>query len=171
MRSITILALGTAVLLGSGCSGRNSDIDSWVEQVKSKPAGAIDPIPPSPDYDEFSYEAHSLRDPFTAFRRAADPSQFQGPKPDPNRPREPLEEFAMDGLKMVGTLRGGAQMQALIMDPNGVTHRLGTGQRMGQNDGRIISVEPSRVVLVELVSNGMGGWEETQAIINLSETD
>ena len=171
MRLASIVALGMTVALTAGCSGGNSDLDSWIDQVKAKPSGTIEPIPASPDYDRFAYEAHSLRDPFTPFRRAVDPSQMQGPRPDPNRPREPLEEFAMDSLKMVGTLRGGSQMQALIMDPNGITHRLGAGQRMGQNEGRIVSVEAGRVVLVELVSNGMGGWEETQAVVNLSESE
>lgn len=161
-------ALGLALVL-VGCSGQNSDLKRWTEQVKEKPGGELDPIPSSPEYDRFVYQAHELRDPFTAFKRTEQPGATQGPRPDPDRPREPLEEFALDSLKMVGSIGSGSRISALVMDPNKVTHRLGPGQRLGQRDGRIIAIDPSRLVLIELAPNGSGGWEEVQTVVNLSE--
>lgn len=163
-----VCAMGLVAAL-SGCSGQNSDLKRWAQQVKEKPGGEMEPIPNSPEYDRFTYEAHELRDPFTAIKRAEQPGVTQGPRPDPDRPREPLEDFALDGLKMVGTIGSSTKISALIMDPNKVTHRVGPGQRMGQRDGRIIAIEPHRMVLIELAPNGSGGWEEIQTLVNLSE--
>ena len=166
MRTILVMAMVVAM---AGCSGRPSDLDRWTEQVKAKPAGPLPPIPAAPEYDQFLYKAHDLRDPFTPFKRVAAPGQAQGPRPDPDRPKEPLEEFALDGLKMVGTIGSGPRLTALVMDPNKVTHRVVPGQRMGQRDGRIIGIEPGRVVLMELTPAAGGGWEEVQTVVNLSE--
>lgn len=161
-----LLALG---LLG-GCAGQDSDLNGWISEVKSRPAGPLEPIPDIPEYDKFLYEAHGLRDPFALYRRA-DSGITQGPKPDSNRPKEPLEDFTLDSLKMVGTLGTGARQAALIMDPNNVTHRVYPGQHMGRQDGRVVGIEPGRIVLIELASDKMGGWEEIQTVVNLSEVE
>lgn len=166
-KSVTALLM---VGLLAGCAGQDSDLNAWLTEVKNKPAGPLEPIPDIPEYDKFLYTAHDLRDPFALYKRA-DPGATQGPKPDSNRPREPLEEFALDSLKMVGTLGAGTRQAALIMDPNKVTHRVFVGQHMGQQDGRIVGIEPGRIVLVELTSDKMGGWEEVQTVVNLSEVE
>lgn len=170
MRNVAAALCGVGmVLLLAGCSGPNSDLKRWTQEVVAKPGGNLDPIPASPEYDRFIYQAHELRDPFTPVKRAEQPGATQGPRPDLDRPREPLEEFALDSLKMVGSIGSGTSVVGLVMDPNKVTHRIGHGQRMGQREGRVISVEPHRMVLVELVPNGEGGWEETQTVVNLTE--
>lgn len=171
MKTAATIGALAVVLALSGCSGGQGDLDAWVEQVKAKPAGAIDPIPDSPEYDRFAYQAHDLRDPFTPFKRAPAAGQVQGPRPDLDRPKEPLEEFALDSLKMVGTLGEASGMTALVMDPNGVTHRVRPGNRLGQRDGRLITVEGGRMILVELTPDGAGGWEEVQAVVTLAETE
>lgn len=170
MRNITAAFCGVGMaLLLVGCSGQNSDLKRWTQEVAAKPGGELEPIPASPEYDRFVYQAHDLRDPFTAIKRTEKPGVTQGPRPDPDRPREPLEEFALDSLKMVGSIGTNPRLVGLVMDPNKVTHRVGHGQRLGQRDGRVISIEPHRMVLMELVPNGEGGWEETQTVVNLSE--
>lgn len=157
-----------ALALG-GCAGPDNDLNQWVQTVKNRPAGAVEPIPDVPEFDKFAYQAHALRDPFAPLHRGPVGAAVEGPKPDSNRPREPLEEFALDSLKMVGTIGVGGRMVALVMDANKVTHRVGAGERMGQREGRVIAVEPSRLLLIELVPNATGGWEETQTVVNLSE--
>jgi len=163
------LLVGVLGLL-AGCSGQDSDLNAWLNEVKNRPAGPLEPIPEVPEYDKFLYQAHELRDPFALYRRA-DPNTNRGPKPDSNRPKEPLEDFALDSLKMVGTLGAGGRQAALVMDPNNVTHRVYPGQHMGRQDGRVISVEPGRIVLMELTSDKSGGWEEVQTIVNLTEVE
>ncbi len=166
-------ASALALMVGAlgACSGQDSDLNAWIEQVKSKPPGPLEPIPDIPEYDKFLYQAHDLRDPFALYRRAVDPNAIQGPKPDSNRPKEPLEEFTLDSLKMVGTLGSGTRQAALVMDPNKVTHRVYIGQHLGQRDGRVIGIDAGRIVLIELAPDKSGGWEEIQSVVNLTEAE
>lgn len=155
------------ILSLSGCSflgGSDAELKSWIQQIKDKPSKDLPEIPGAPEYDRFVYSAQQLRDPFQPYR-AARPQDLNQVRPDSLRNKEPLEEFTLDSLSMVGNING----QALILDPNGVTHRVGVGRYMGKSDGRIARVVDGKVFLVELASDGMGGWEEKEAIINLKE--
>jgi type IV pilus assembly protein PilP len=77
--------------------------------------------------------------------------------------------FALDSLKMVGTVGVGSKMEVLVKDPGGVIHRVHVGEYMGQNYGHITAISEDHVDLVELVSNGNGGWMERSASIALGE--
>jgi type IV pilus assembly protein PilP len=43
------------------------------------------------------------------------------------------------------------------------------GNHLGQNDGRITSVNDAQVAVVEIVPDGMGGYIERQAALALSD--
>ena len=97
-------------------------------------------------------------------------------EPDLDRPREVLENFGLKELTMVGTLRNAVSAEsdsgpgspfALIRDNTGGIHRVRTGNYMGQNYGRIIGVNETRVELLEIVPNGRGGWVERPRSLTL----
>ena len=83
-------------------------------------------------------------------------------RPDDGRAKDYLEEFSIDDLKMVGTIkRFGADddaLWALIQDTNGAIHRVTENNYMGLDFGKIINVDERKMELVEIVSNGRGGW-------------
>lgn len=167
MQMILVLLGVSSLAALTGCTGYGSDLDQWIEETKNKPARQLDPIPPAPEFDRFTYQAHHLRDPFRAF--VADPSSVsQGPRPDPDRPREPLEDYPLDSLRMVGTIGEGASRQGLVMDPSGITHRVLVGRYLGSHDGRVVGVSADRIEIVELTPNGQGGWEEAPTGLSLS---
>lgn len=160
-------AAAVAMMGLAGCSSQNSDLSQWIEEVKQKPGRELPAMPPAPEYDRFAYQAHDLRDPFRAF--VPDPNALQqGPRPDPQRPREPLEEYPLDSLRMVGHIGEGVNRQALVMDPTGITHRISPGRYLGTSDGRVVGVSPTRIDIVELTANGQGGWEEVSSAISLA---
>ena len=70
---------------------------------------------------------------------------------------------------MVGTLGTTDVLTVLLKDPDGVVHRLTPGNYIGQNDGQITAVFEDHIELVELVSNGNGGWIERPASIALDD--
>lgn len=167
MRTFIMFLGASSLLLLAGCMGYGSDLDEWIEETKDKPVRQLDPIPPSPEFNRFTYQAHDLRDPFRAF--VVDPaSATLGPRPDPDRPREPLEDYPLDSLRMVGTIGEGAGRQGLVMDPSGITHRVLVGRYLGTNDGRVVGVSGGRIEIVELTPNGQGGWEEAPTGLTLS---
>ena len=84
-------------------------------------------------------------------------------------PYESLEQFPLDTLKMVGTLRLGRSNYGLVQTQDGLIHRVLPGNHLGQNDGRITSVNDAQVAVVEIVPDGMGGYIERQAALALSD--
>ena len=161
------LVLASALTL-AGCGGSNADLDAYLAEVKSRPPQPLDPLPVMQQFETFEYAAQDLRDPFsnpTPDESAAN----NGLRPDPNRPKEPLETYPLDGLDMVGTLGEGGALIGLIMDPERVIHRVNVGNYMGQTDGRITSIAEDRIELIELAPDGNGGWIERRAEVALDD--
>jgi type IV pilus assembly protein PilP len=166
-RSAVILA---TVLMLAGCTKGMSDLRSWVAQEKAKKGAPIEPLPVIKTFETFKYEDQDRRDPFSpSVVELENNATTSGPRPDADRAKEPLEMFALDSLKMVGTVGTGANMEVLIKDPGGVIHRVHTNEYMGQNYGHITAISEDHIDLVELVSNGNGGWMERPASIALGE--
>lgn len=158
----------------AGCSrgisstpGEAPNLETWIAEVKARPAPPLDPLPVMQQFETFEYAAHALRDPFSnAF---TDQSNGNGPRPDSSRRKQTLEQFPLDSFDMVGTLGRGAGLVALVMAPDKVTYRVRPGAYMGQADGRVTAVFEDRIELVELVPDGAGGWLERPATLALED--
>jgi type IV pilus assembly protein PilP len=163
-----LFVLLVAVVLGTtGCKRGKTDLEKWVEEVKSRPAPPLDPLPVMKQFETFEYAAQHLRDPFSP--PAPDSEGSGGLRPDPDRRKEVLEAFPLDSLDMVGTIGSGDAVIGLVMGPDRVTYRVRPGNYMGLNEGRVTGVFEDRIDLVELVSDGAGGWLERQAKIALED--
>jgi type IV pilus assembly protein PilP len=92
-----------------------------------------------------------------------------GVHPDRNRPKQYLEQFPLDGLKMVGTLKIDGVRYALIKDSNNIVTRVTAGDYMGQNDGKVIRISEAGIKLREIIANGLGGWTQRPARLPLSD--
>lgn len=171
------LAVLSVALVLAGCSrsvtssgdvaDNESNLEAWVAEVDKRPPPPLPPLPVMQQFETFEYAAQSLRDPFSrAFR---DEGGSGGPRPDSNRPKQKLEEFPLDSLDMVGTIRGGGALVALVTAPDKVVYRVRPGTYLGQNDGRVTGVFADRIELVELVTDGAGGWLERPASIALED--
>ena len=161
------LLLSALGILG-GCGGGMDDLRTYIDDVKKRPGGRIDPLPQIQPYERFVYEAAALREPFTPYRPSnADGSG--GVRPDPNRRREYLERYPLDTLEMVGTISRLGRDFGLLQDPDGLIHQVEVGNHIGQNDGRIVQINQSEISLIEIVSDGMGGFLERPAAVALSE--
>ena len=171
LRCLVIVATGTL----AACSGNPaSDLESYVQDVKSQQPAEIEPLPEFEPYESFAYQAADLRDPFTeptfsSKQAAVATSSGNGIKPDFDRPTEPLEEFPLDSLRMVGTLEQASQSWALVNDTDGTIHRVQSGNYIGQNHGKITRITEFEVELTEIIPDGIGGWVERQASIAISE--
>ena len=165
--------LGSALLL-SACGQDMSDLEPYIAEVKARKSRAIEPIPQVKQYEAFTYEARGRRDPFIKLEpERSDSNQVaavgNGIRPDFNRNREPLEEFPLDSLRMVGTIVLQGTTYSLIKAPDSVIHRVVIGDHMGQNYGRIIGINETEVALVEIIPDGFGGWMERPAALALTE--
>ncbi|HJR13009.1 MAG TPA: pilus assembly protein PilP [Rhodanobacteraceae bacterium] len=166
---IAIAVATLAMMSGlAACSGQG-DLNDWVAQVKARKGAPLPALPVVKTFETFIYQDQDRRDPFEPAPPQATAQNAAGPHPDQNRPREPLEAFPLDSLKMVGTIGAKGNVEALIKDPQGVIHQVHVGDYMGQSYGHVLQVTPREVDLVELVPNGSGGWMERDASVALGD--
>jgi type IV pilus assembly protein PilP len=148
----------------AGCSSADTSLQRFIQQTDNQPGGHVEPLPEIKPYQTYVYQDQNLRSPFV-------PSQAVGLnsiRPDSNRPRQYLEQFSLDTLKMVGTLKIGGAMYGLVQTKDGVVHRVTVGNYMGQSEGRITDITPSKIDLVEIVPDGLGGYMKRPAALGLS---
>ena len=163
---VLVMALGVAA-----CGGDHDDLDQYINEVKARPGGRIEPLPEITPYEVFTYvaDAQGLRSPFVPDTPQATGAATGGTRPDPDRSREYLESFPLDTLGMVGTLYIGETMYGLVQTADGLIHRVVPGNYMGQNDGRITGITESEITLVEIISDGIGGYIERDAAVGLTD--
>ena len=154
----------------SACGGGGDDLDQYINEVKARDGGRIEPLPEITPYEVFSYiaDAQGMRSPFRPDTPQA-AGGGNGPRPDDDRSREYLESFSLDSLGMVGTLNINETMYGLVQTADGLIHRVIPGNYMGQNDGRITEISESEIGLVEIISDGIGGYIERDAAVGLSD--
>ena len=174
-RTLCRLLTLSGLLMLVACTGhKTNDLESYVADIKGQQQSSIEPLPDFQPYDSFIYEANDLRDPFTqtVYSRAPaalTPAGGSGIKPDFDRAAEPLEEFALDSLRMVGTMERDEEYWALILATDDAIHRVRPGNYLGQNHGKITQITEYQVELTEIIPDGLGGWMERQASIAISE--
>jgi type IV pilus assembly protein PilP len=170
---------GVAVVVAAGlalaaCADDMSDLRQEVQEIRQRPGGEIEPLPEFVPYESFTYDSADLRDPFIPARAFAEAQeQEDDPEsdiaPDPDRPREPLERYPLDSLRMVGTLSRGEQLWGLVRSPDGTVHQVLQGNYLGQNHGQITDIQNNRIQLLEIVRDGSDAWMERDASLGLGE--
>ncbi|HEV2111098.1 MAG TPA: pilus assembly protein PilP [Gammaproteobacteria bacterium] len=166
---------GLCMLAGlAGCGDRMGDLREYTNEVKARKGGRIEPLPQIKPFETFIYSDQDLRSPFVPqaealANAAARGLSTTGLHPDFNRNREYLEQFPLDGLRMVGTLTVQGTLYGLVRDSDNILHRVKDGNYMGQNYGKIISITDSDIKLREIVPDGQGGWSERVTDVTLSE--
>jgi len=172
-----LLPMLASVALLSGCSGSGEfgDLQAYVAEVNARPKGRIEPLPEFKPYESFNYSAAGLRGPFTApveikLVKYQQERAKSNVKPDLQRPKEYLENFSVDAITMVGTLAlTEDDVWALLDDAEGGVHRVKVGNYVGRNHGKVISINPGSVDLIEIVPDGHGGWLERPRAIKLQD--
>lgn len=174
MSAARALLLGLLAALAAGCGQDMSDLEEYALEVKSRTSKNIEPIPQPKPYEPFVYEPGDRRDPFLAILQSRDAALAGGGgagaiRPDLNRPKEPLEEFPLDALRMVGTITMQQRAFALIRAPDAVVHRVSVGDHVGQNYGKITGISETEVVLMEIIPDGLGGYIQRPASVALTQ--
>lgn len=162
-QNITLLL---PLLILSACiDDGDQDLRQWVGEVKARPATGIEPLPEIRPYEAFIYSAGHLRSPFLSARPEAIgelgslENCSSDVRPDPNRVREELEDYALQSLEMVGSMSQAGTAWALIKQDSGSIHRVQVGNHLGLNHGQIVNISEQNLQLMEIVPNGQGCWE------------
>ncbi len=165
------LPLLLCVMLGlGGCSsGDFNDLQAFVDEVRSRPAGPPEALPEFKTYETYAYSVGARRDPFsvTVSEEMISPDT-PGLRPQERHP-EALEQFPLDTLRYVGSMEQEGAGWAIITAPDGIVHRVRVGNYLGQNHGQITKVSEGRIDIEEIVPDGIGGWMKRNATLSISE--
>lgn len=173
MSAARLLLIAAALAL-AGCEQDMDDLVAYANEVKSRTSRNIEPIPQPKPYEPHTYEPRERRDPFLPILQSRDAALAAAGgagaiQPDLARPKEPLEEFPLDALRMVGTITMQQRAYALIRAPDAVVHRVSVGDHIGQNFGKITGISETEVVLMEIIPDGLGGWIRRPASVALTQ--
>jgi len=163
------------IALIGGCANDDfSDLSRFIAEEKAKPKGAIEPLPEIKVVEPFIFNPEGLRDPFTPLEQTAETegasvAASSGIKPDLSRPKEELEAYSLDSLRMVGTVNAKMGLWALVKASDGTVYRVKVGNYMGKNYGKIIRIVSDKIEVMEMVSDKPGFWREQQASLALTE--
>jgi len=170
---LSIAALAVVSLQACGNSGMN-DLRQFVATAYQNEKPKIDPLPEIQPYKGFEYEAEEDQDPFSfenvvSNRDRADVASSK--RPDTNRIKEPLEDYPLDALRMVGTMSQKGVPWVIVKTTQGTAHLASIGDYMGQNDGKILQIvtDEQRVVLEETVADPAGRWVTREVEITIDE--
>lgn len=154
----------------AGCNNSMNDLDQYVADVKARPAAPIDPIPEVKPYLRYEYPGHE-KDPFDVAMLApsAAPVIDTGISIDTTRVPEFLEGFPLDSLQMVGTVNKDGILWGLIKIPDGAVQSVKPGNYLGQNYGQIVTIDETKIDLIETVSNGLGGYRKRDTTVVLNQ--
>jgi len=174
MRMLAKICLMLLALSLSACGDNGlSELHDWMNQVKKEASVRVTPVTEPKVFIPVAYNGKDLIDPF-------DPSKLlvvfarlkaandNGLKPDFDRPKEALEGYALDGMKMVGSFDNHKSLQGLVQIGKAVFPVV-VGGYIGQNFGKVISINEARIDLVEIVQDATGEWTERKASLELQE--
>ena len=152
----------------AGCSGGQSDLQKWIADTKKKPGGRIQALPEVKPYETFSYSAGTMRSPFQPQGPSALGGGSASLRPNSHRNREFLEGFSLDTLRMVGTFKIGSSFYGLVQSKDGLVHKVQPGNYLGQNDGKVTDISGSKISVLEIIPDGLGGYIERPASLALT---
>ena len=166
---VAALTLSGLSLLGlGGCSGDMDELHQKVAEIRARPGERVEPLPEIKPYESYAYNASNLRSPFVPSAPARN-DIASSIRPDAKRAREFLEQFPLDSLRMVGTLQLQGREYGLVQGKDGLVHRVLPGNHLGQNDGRITGITNTKISVIQIVPDGLGGYIENPASLTLTE--
>lgn len=160
------LAAGLAVILAGCGDEQHQELRSWMRQQEQSMRGRIDPLPKVLPYEPLVYDVGGAFDPFSSLKAKVVGDRKGASLPDTNRPREPLEDFPIETLKLVGIFQDKSRLIGQVM-ANGRGYQVKVGNYIGQNFGRVVRIvtakNEERVVVKELVKDADDQWVERES--------
>lgn len=179
MKFKLVLIIFGGMLLAS-CSSNTEDLSAWVEQIKAKPPGRIEPVPDVIEYKPHDYSSAHLKSPFSDLQPELE-SQLQALhdgcdeaiQPDVTRRKEDLERYSLDSMEMVGLVNNDEKLWGLIRMTAGPTTGnviwVTKGDYMGINHGQIVNIDEQQIEVSTLVPDNKGCWEERTIYMALAQ--
>lgn len=169
-----LIYLALATLLLAGCGGEEfQDLRDFVKNSGADMRGKIPPPPSVKVYEPFAYNNNTdVVDPFKPRKAESNSSGKRGEnEPDLYRPKEALEEFPLESLKMVGYVLKGKVGYAVIRAPDRKLYQVKAGNYVGMNFGSIKKISDTEILIKEVVQDSTGDWSERISSLKLLDKE
>lgn len=174
-KSVSIVLVSTAVLLGCGSAG-DEELRQWMSDLRATTKPRVTPLDEPKQFTPQSYVMDSGIEPFNAvkltqaLKRESNQSASNAAliAPEMARRKEPLEAYPLDVMAMVGSLdKVGTPTALLKVDK--LLYQVKVGSYIGQNYGKITRITESSIQLREIVQDATGDWIERDTSLELQE--
>jgi type IV pilus assembly protein PilP len=162
-------ALACMSLLAACGDSDVREVREWMDQVQRDTRPNVKPLAEPKDFIPYAYGAAAAPDPFSQSKllgELARTAAHDRNQPDLDRPRELLESFPLDTMRMVGSMQKGGIGYALLQIDRAV-YQVRAGQRVGQNFGVVTRVGEDAIDIREVVQDAAGDWVERMARLEL----
>jgi len=133
-----------SIFLLQACQQDMSDLEVFVRDAYKDKKPKIEPLPEIQPYQGYEYSASEESDPFSFSNIVS--SRDGGEGVSGKRPA--LEEFPLDALSFVGTITKQQEPWVIVQTSRGTAHLATIGNYLGQNDGKIKSINPEEQSVV-----------------------
>jgi type IV pilus assembly protein PilP len=174
MKRTACLSLACALLLAACGDSDVREVRDWMDQVQKETHPSVKPLAAPKEFIPYAYDQADAVDPYNPNKllaelaRVADNSNNPN-RPDMNRPKEELENFPLDTMKMVGAIQKGGVNWALVQVDKNV-YQVKSGMRIGENYGLVTHVSDNEVDVREVVQDAGGDWAERKSRLELQES-
>ncbi|OAM30175.1 pilin assembly protein [Eikenella sp. NML080894] len=165
-----ILRFLAIIFLLTACSLAEGDLQQWMDNARAEAKNKvrqpqIPTISKSPEYIDPVINGLNIFD--SKRLRVNQQSGINAPNPD--RPKEILENFSLESLRYVGSIKRGGQVSAFV-EAGGHTYTVHVGNYLGQNYGQITAITPDKLILSEVTEDSYGAWQRRTAELELNTT-
>jgi len=176
-KSLKIFSGLAAVVVLTGCGVAPEDeLRQWMAVQKNETHPKIKPISEPKLFKPESYAMVSDVEPFSSqkltqsLKKDSTQAASNGAliAPELARRKEPLEEFPMDSMALVGSMVKVGKPVALVTIGK-MLYQVRVGDHLGQNFGRVTKISETEVSLREIVQDAAGEWIERTASLQLQE--
>ena len=172
----TYIGLVLSSLMLVACTNRGvSEVQQWMADVRKNTPVSVPPLSEPKHFEPFTYPSQDQVDPFSTVKLNVLLEKLRaitgkGLQPNLNRRKEPLEEYPLDSIKMVGTIQKAGLIYALLQTKEApAIFQVKMGNYIGQNFGMITAITESSVELKEVVLDASGEWVERNTKLELQE--
>lgn len=164
---------GAVVLAGvAGCSNDRSDLQQWMQMVRADAKPVRQRVNEPRRFEPYYYQDAGRVDPFSEARIAPlvaeDDKRGSGLAPNLDRPREPLEAWPLDSIRMVGYLAN-PQGRFALLQAEHLVYQTGVGNYVGSNFGVVTHIDETGIQLRELVQDAAGDWGARETTLQIDD--
>lgn len=176
MKSVRViyLLLMSILLSLSGCGDQgDAEMTAWMAGVQKQARIPVEKIDEIKKFVPMDYTENKSIDPYNPQKLLTAIAKMQTQsgsplQPNMQRPREALEAYPVDAIKMVGTLKK-ANLRYALLQIDKAVFSVKIGNYVGQDFGMVTNITDNAVELRESIQEFSGAWVERKTKIVMQE--